>query len=86
MKTDEEILKEKRSRFPSLTQQTIEFVDSTPNENYPLRILQTYRKNCDSLWETHGLPENDTRFWEIMNEHQRDRAKILDEAIDKLIK
>lgn len=86
MKTDEEILEEKRSKYPNLTQEEVKFINSTPDENYPLRILQTYRRNCDSFWETRGLSEDDTRFWEIMNEHQRERAEILDRAIRKLTK
>jgi len=86
MKTDKQIIEDRKKRFPNLTQEAIRFIDATPDENYPLRILQAYRENCNARYETHGLDENDTRFWEIMNEMQEQRANVLDEAIAKMIK
>ena len=76
----------KKTKLPELTQQSILHVDATPDENYPLRILQAYRENCNSQWEVHGLPEKETLIYDAMNEHQKQRAKILDEAIKKLLK
>ena len=84
MKTDKDILEKGKREYPNLTQEAIKFIDATPDENYPLRILHAYRENCNSRYETHGLSKEDARFWEIMNEFQEQRAKILDEAIGKL--
>ena len=72
--------------LPKLTQQPVEHIDSTPDEDYPLRILRAYRQNCNSYWEVHGLTEDEKRIYDIMNEDQDKRAKILDAAIEKLIK
>ncbi len=36
--------------LPPLTQQPIEYVDGTPDLDYPLRILRAYRVNCDARW------------------------------------
>lgn len=67
-----------------LTQQPIEHVDATPDEGYPLRILEAYRANCDVQWEVHGLPEDRSRIYDLMNEACEKRAAILDRAIAKL--
>ena len=72
------------TKLPKLTQETIKYVDSTPDENYPIRILEAYRENCNYLWEVHGLTDGEKHFYDIMNEHQILRAKILDAAIKKL--
>ena len=84
MKTDKEILEERKCMFPKMTQEAIKYIDATPEGSYPLKILRAYRQNCNSRYETHGLPKEDTRFWEIMNEFQELRAEILDKAIKKL--
>ena len=75
----------KKSDLPNLTQQPVLYVDATPDDDYPLRILQAYRDNCNSFWEVHGLEENEKLIYDMMNKVQKQRAKILDKAIQKLI-
>lgn len=69
-------------KLPDLTQQPILYIDGTPNEDYPLRILRAYRQNCNCMWSettTGGEPQNP--LLQLMNEHNRQRAEILDRAI-----
>ena len=77
-------MKKNNVKLPKLTQEPIKYVDSTPDENYPIRILEAYRENCNSFWEVHRLTDEEKHFYDIMNEHQISRAKILDKAINKL--
>lgn len=67
-------------------QQAIEYVDATPDEGYVLRILQAYRQNCNLEFLAVDVPEDSKAFYEMLNALQRKRAKLLDEAIDKLNK
>lgn len=69
-----------REKLPDLTQQPIEFVDGTPDKEYPLRILMAYRENCNCKWVTNG-PDP---MLDEMNKKCDERAKILDEAIKVL--
>jgi len=55
-------------------------IDMTPDEGFPLRILRTYRERCNSRWKE-GSGSEWGVLWETMNEHQEQRAKILDKAI-----
>jgi len=73
-------------KFPKLTQQAIETVDGTPNEDYPLRILRAYRENCNVKWSDTRSPDLETTdpLCYLMNQHQEQRAKILDAAIELL--
>jgi len=63
------------------------FVDATPDGNYALRILQAYRGDCNIRWSdtSLGLKTTDPLCVEL-NKLQDERAKELDEAIDKLLK
>jgi len=70
--------------LPEVTKQMVLHIDGTPDENYPLRILQAYRDNCDSMWASSVDGTCDNPIYALMNEHQRQRAEILDEAIAKL--
>ncbi len=56
-------------------------VDATPDEDFPIRILQLYRQDCESKYLTSGLSPERTLVWEMMNEWQDQRAAILDKAI-----
>lgn len=60
------------------------FVDATPDQNYPLRILEAYRQDCDtrcSMTTTFdGVPETNPLIAK-MNADQERRAVILDGAI-----
>lgn len=67
--------------LPGVTQEPIKFVDMTPDANFPLRILQAYRQNCDCRWVS-GPPGN--LVVDMMNEAAAKRAIILDRAIAKL--
>lgn len=59
-------------------------IESTPNGKYALRILQYYRRCCDITWETNNLSDKDKAFYDAMNEHQKERAKELDTAIERI--
>jgi len=60
------------------------YFDATPNDEYPLRILESYRKDCDVLWKTTGDKADDI-LANILNKAQKERAEKLDQAI-KLLK
>ncbi len=66
--------------IPKLTQEPIMNVDATPDDGYPLRILQAHRDNCNCRWES--TPES--FLWDQMNEDCEKRAVILDRAISIL--
>lgn len=57
-------------------------VDATPDRDYPLRILRAHRANCDCFWKA----DPPSVLYDVMNEHQRQRAQLLDEAIKILEK
>lgn len=63
------------------------FLDATPDEGYPLRILKAYRQQCDCRWSTttdaDGTvnPVLDPAALEQMNKDNDKRAEILDRAI-----
>ena len=59
-------------------------VDATPDEDYPFRILQAYRENCNCRWasSTDGQAMNPLCI--KMNDDCEKRAEILDRAIKKL--
>lgn len=61
----------------------IKVVDSTPDGGYALRILQTYRDECDRMYPNGGvLTESEALD---LNERQVQRAAELDKAIETLI-
>lgn len=60
-------------------QEPILHVDSTPDNEYPLRILRAYRENCNVRWQADG--KIDSKIYDVMNEHCEQRAIILDRAI-----
>lgn len=61
------------------------FVNATPDEDYPLRILQAYRDDCDIMWSDNASgDEPQNALAKIMNQHQKERAVVLDKAIQKL--
>jgi hypothetical protein len=74
------------NKFPELTQQPILIIDMTPNDELPLRILQAYRTNCNCNWATSSNGTCENPLFAIMNEHNKQRANILDNAILKLEK
>ncbi len=61
-------------------------IDATPNDDYPIRILEAYRRDCDFWYSSSAnLAETETNQLCIaMNEMQKKRAAILDKAIKKL--
>ena len=71
--------------FSKLKPEPLLHVDATPDGDYALRILQAYRANCNCKYVVHGMSEEDTKFWGMMNEIQDQRAVVLDMAITKLI-
>ena len=73
--------------LPNITQQPIEHVDGTPDNLYPLRILRTYRENCNCMWsESSSDGEVKYPLLKLMNDYQIKRAEILDRAITILEK
>ena len=69
-------------KLPPMTQEPVMFVDATPNESYPLRILRAYRQHCDCQWaESTDGGEPSNPLLRQMNEDNRVRAQILDKAI-----
>lgn len=69
-------------KLPDLNKIPINFVDATPDKDYALRILKSYRDNCDCKF----IMNNPTPLIEEMNRLQDERAKILDKAIEILEK
>jgi hypothetical protein len=68
-----------------MIEQPILHVDATPDENYPLRILQAYRRMCDGKWSASSVGVDETNpLIKALNDMQDKRAKILDKAITKL--
>ncbi len=72
--------------LPETTQQAIIYVDATPDEEYPLRILRVYRENCNCQWSDSTDPNKivENPLLKSMNDDQDKRADILDRAIAKL--
>lgn len=64
-------------RIPELTRQPVLHVDATPDSAYPLRILRAYRENCDYKF----IADPQSPLITMMNEHNDQRAIILDRAI-----
>ena len=72
-------------KLPALTQQPILWVDETPDEGYPLRILRAYRQQCDCRWsESTTDAETQNPMFKMMNAQCEQRAHILDRAIARL--
>ena len=60
-----------------LSQEPLDFVNATPDDEYPLRILRAHRQNCDCRW----IAEPQSELADLMNEMDDKRAAILDRAI-----
>jgi len=69
-------------KLPKLTQAPVEFVDATPDDDLPVRILKVYRDNYSCNWET--TDSDPSPIWATMNKHNEERVKILNKAINKL--
>lgn len=59
------------------------YVNAMPNANYPIRILESFRARCDEQWSTDTSGHEDW-LCQVMNEANRERARILDRAIASL--
>ena len=74
--------------LPEMTQESIMHIDSTPNDDYPLRILRAYKANCDVKWSDNTTSNENTKplnpLLQMMNDHCNERATILDDAIKVL--
>jgi hypothetical protein len=71
-------------RLPPLTHRPTYSVDATPDEDYPLRILRAYLRDCETRWIVEGLSEEAKLVFDVQNEHQVQRAQILTKAIQIL--
>lgn len=69
-----------------LNRSNILYVDMTPNDMLPIRILEAYLDKSREKWEVHGLSKKESAIYEMMNEYQDQRAKILENAIKRLQK
>lgn len=60
-------------------------IDATPNETYPLRILQAYRRLGDARWSSSSMEIDDNHpLIKAMNDAQEKRNALLDKAIEVL--
>ena len=70
-----------------LEDEVLSHVDATPDEYYPIRILEAHRQNCNSKWSStvtlSGMDENNPLIIEL-NKASDKRAVLLDKAIDVL--
>jgi hypothetical protein len=66
--------------LPPLSDKPILHIDMTPNEDLPIRILETYLQNAKVKWQ----PTYPNPVLEKMNEDQDKRIEILTRAIAKL--
>lgn len=70
------------SKLPPITQEPIIYVNATPDNGYPLRILKAYRENCNCKW----IVDPPSDLYDMMNGMCDKRAIILDKAIKILEK
>lgn len=62
-------------------------VDATPNDEYPIRILEAYLEDTKYMWSTSTSEKGEKELPEIMkimNKWNKERAKILKKAISIL--
>lgn len=71
------------SQLPRMNEIPVLFIDATPNEDYPIRILTAYRKQTDCRFMEDTNPPQDPLLI-AMNENNNKRATILDKAIEIL--
>ena len=76
---------ELKNKWPELLQEPVRYIDATPDDNYPIRILQAYLDNCNCKWSDNTIgDEPQNPLLKYMNELSDERAKILSKAITKL--
>jgi len=51
-----------------LSQEPILYIDATPNDDYPIRILRAYRENCNATWTDNTTGKEPTRSFAYSNE------------------
>ena len=73
-----------KSELQPINGEPILHVNGTPDDSYPLRILQAYRINCDFRWEENIEGETTNLLLKMMNSQKEKRAEVLDKAIAKL--
>ena len=73
-------------KLPPITQQPILYIDMTPTDDLAIRILKSYRENCNCKWasDTDGSKVETNPLLKAMNEMNDQRAAILDKAIELL--
>ena len=71
-----------RLRGALANRETVRFIDATPDESYPIRILKAYRDACDEVWTDNSAGrEPSNPVCRLMAEAQKRRAAILDKAL-----
>jgi hypothetical protein len=56
-------------------------IDTYPDKQYPLRILKKYREKCKEKHSDENVPDYCQYKFEVMDELQAHRARVLDLAI-----
>jgi len=76
----------KDSKFPPvLTKVPGEInIDATPDENLPIRILEAFKDNYNCEFDVSGASLEQMEFWNIMNQANKDRIRIIDVTLAKL--
>ena len=67
-----------------MDREEILYVDATPDEGYPIRILEAYRQRCDYKWSMSSDEIKENELMKSMNDAQDLRAEILERALAKL--
>jgi len=66
---------------PKQSLHDVGLVDATPNDSYPVRILEAYRRHCDIMYATDSEGNCDNVLYVSMNQANRARVLILDRAL-----
>lgn len=67
--------------LPPLTQEPILHLDMSPTSDLAVRILRIYRENCNCNWANDTNGKVNDPMLQLMNENNKQRAVLLDEAI-----
>lgn len=80
---DIQLLEKQFSVFKNMKE--LNYVDMTPNDNLIIRILKSYRDNCDIIYSDTTEKKSSKNLLMIeLNKCQKQRAQLLDKAIKTL--
>ncbi len=69
--------------LPPLNKEPLHYIDSTPDNKYPIRILQAHLENTKCRFVL-TEPAEQSKLYDMMNYQQNKRAEILQQAINIL--